>query len=64
VKGAYGDLRIPRSNNNLESFNDFQVQFSSFCKIHSAVLCSRPSPNRLWWLVHGTVDIHSKVSVS
>jgi len=43
-----GDLRIPRNNNSIESFDAIQVRYFSFFNIHSPVPARRSSLIRLW----------------
>ena len=58
----YGGIRIPRNSNNFEALDDLQMRYSPLSKIHLPVPSRRPSPIRLWWLVYGTLDIHSRIS--
>ena len=57
------NLRIPRNSSSVESLDTLQVQYFSFFRIHSPVPSSRPSLIRMWWLLYGTVDIHSRILV-
>jgi len=44
----YGDLRLPRNSNSIESVNTLQVRYFSLFKIRSPVPAGRSSLMRLW----------------
>jgi len=62
MKDVYGNLRIPRNSNNIETLDDLQAQYSFFLKSQSPVPSRRPSLIRLWCSRYGIVDTHFSIS--